>query len=194
VGANAGQYAHELRLAGYTGRIVSFEPLAEPFAQLAQAAARDAAWEAVNCALGAQPAEEVMNVAANGGQSSSLLPMLALHEQAAPQAMNVAVEVVTVRVLDDFLDRHAGCALHVKADVQGFEKRVLEGGPETVRLARSIELELSLAPVYEGAMTFSEGLDLMTSDGFELVDVEPVFAHPGTGDLLQVNGMFRRPR
>jgi hypothetical protein len=34
VGANSGQYASGLRKAGFNGRIISFEPLSEPFIDL----------------------------------------------------------------------------------------------------------------------------------------------------------------
>ncbi len=41
VGANSGQYGGALRAAGYGGRILSFEPLAEAFAMLSERCLED---------------------------------------------------------------------------------------------------------------------------------------------------------
>ena len=65
VGANEGQYGRELRLAGYKGRIVSFEPMAAPFAKLATAARSDPGWDVVQLALGEANAETEINVSRN---------------------------------------------------------------------------------------------------------------------------------
>ncbi|MGN6161287.1 MAG: FkbM family methyltransferase, partial [Marmoricola sp.] len=52
VGANVGQYSALLRSAGYPGRIISVEPLADAFAQLSRRARNDRAWVTVNSAVG----------------------------------------------------------------------------------------------------------------------------------------------
>ena len=56
VGANEGQYGAGLRRAGYTGRVVSFEPGAEAHRNLTQRAHADVQWDvAPRLALGAEP-------------------------------------------------------------------------------------------------------------------------------------------
>src|SRR5882724_10524533 len=52
VGANSGQFGRKLRLAGYSGRIVSFEPVSGPYRQLTEVAKRDDEWCTAQMALG----------------------------------------------------------------------------------------------------------------------------------------------
>ncbi len=56
VGAHHGEYAEELRLNGYKGRIVSFEPVRESFRILREKCSRDERWDAYNYALGSEEA------------------------------------------------------------------------------------------------------------------------------------------
>src|SRR5439155_27146309 len=120
VGANRGQYATDLRQHGYRGKIVSFEPLEEAFAQLAAAAARDVDWTCHRMALGVAAGEAQINVASNL-ESSSLLEMEVGHRAGAPEVSMVSVETVPVSRLDDVLDDDRPCLL--KLDVQGYEDR-----------------------------------------------------------------------
>src|SRR5687767_3589170 len=72
VGAHAGQYGERLRAGGYRGRIVSFEPTPDGFAELEAAAARDDRWRVRRLALGREDGTTTMNVVQ--GTLSSILP------------------------------------------------------------------------------------------------------------------------
>src|SRR4051812_5549404 len=52
VGANIGQTGHAFRERGYSGLIVSFEPVQAVFEELREAATHDAGWICVRAALG----------------------------------------------------------------------------------------------------------------------------------------------
>src|SRR3712207_4654473 len=72
VGAHAGQYGQRLRAGGYRGRLVSFEPTPDAFAELERAAARDSRWQVHRFALGRDDGTTTMNVVP--GTLSSILP------------------------------------------------------------------------------------------------------------------------
>lgn len=191
VGANQGQFGREIRQAGYAGRIVSIEPLEEPFQNLSRLAARDEHWAVVRSAVGPQSGLANMHVAANAGASSSILPMLDLHTRAAPEAKYVADETVEVAALDDIARSHMrdGSRVFVKIDVQGFELQVLAGGMATLARSLLVQIEMSLLPLYETAPGFREVLEFMDQHGFHLVGLEPgIAAHSGV--LLQADGLF----
>lgn len=191
VGANRGQFGLEIRRAGYGGRIVSIEPLAAPYRQLSRLAARDERWTVIRSAVGPRTASATIHVAANGGASSSFLPMLDLHARSAPEARYVADERVEVATLDDLVQPQLGdpAAVFTKIDVQGYELQVLAGGETTLARSTLVQLEMSLLPLYETAPSYREIFDFMAQHGFRLVGIEPGFASP-TGALLQADGLF----
>ncbi len=191
VGANTGQFGRELRALGYRGRIVSFEPLSSAFSVLARAARADGRWEALHMALGDANGTAEMHIAANS-VSSSLLPMLPAHLAAAPNSGYVGSEPTPVRRLDSLFDRICSPAERVflKVDAQGYERRILEGAP--LERIQTLQLEMSLIPLYEGEWLFRELYELLEEKGYTLVFIEPAFADERTGQVLQIDGIFHR--
>lgn len=193
VGANSGQYAHQLRRDGYDGRIVSFEPLSSAYKVLEGASKNDSRWDVRNCALGDKIEELEINIAGNSW-SSSLLGMLPSHSQEAPESVYVDKEVVKVEVLDELFTEYTSPDENVflKIDTQGYTKQVLDGANESIGKIKGVMLEMSLIPLYENEPLIADAIKMMYEKGFALVFIEPEFIKKDTGQQLQVNGFFFR--
>ena len=195
VGANIGQYGSHLRRFGYAGRIHSFEPLPDAFASLERAATGDPDWSTERLALGPSDGTISLNVAGNvAAASSSVLPMLDRHRRAQPDAAYVDVIDVPMRRLDSIWEGlvPAGAVAFIKVDVQGFEAGVLQGAAESVHRAAGLQLELSLALLYEGAPSMRELIELTDDLGMRMVYADPGLSDPESGELLQLDGVFFR--
>lgn len=196
VGANRGQYGRALRCHGYHNEIISFEPLDEAFSELAELAARDSRWEASQVAIGAVEGEVVLNVAANGGASSSILPMLSSHLEAAPESRYIGQRSVALRRLDDILstsNQSSHDRIFLKIDVQGYEGQVLDGAKELLGSPGLVgmQIEVSFAPLYEGGLGWREAFQRATELGMAPFMLEPIFFDP-TGRILQADCTFFR--
>lgn len=194
VGANSGQFGLQLRELGFSGRIVSFEPVEAVFESLEGIARRDGKWTTVHCALGAEDGEAEISVSGNSF-SSSLLEMLPAHLEAAPQSAQVRVETIKLRRLDSLVDELClpTDRIFLKLDVQGFERQVLMGAIRTLPRVLALQLEMSISPLYAGETPFWEMHAQLQEIGFELFSIEPGFSHPVTGRLLQMDGIYIRP-
>lgn len=195
VGANIGQYAKSVRNIGYSGEIVSFEPLSTAYSKLETRSRKDPLWKvAPRTAIGNVDGEIEINISGNS-QSSSLLKMLDLHLNAAPQSVYVGSEVVKISKLDTialtYVENHIN-SVFLKIDVQGFEMQVIEGAFQILPKVEGIQMELSLAPLYEGQLLLDEMLKRMAQLGYELHAILPGFTDKRTGRLLQVDGVFFR--
>lgn len=193
VGANTGQYASQLRKAGYKGDILSFEPLNEAFAALKKKADQDNLWNAVQMGLGDFDGEAVIHIAENS-VSSSIRDIKNEHVQAVPESKYIAQETITVRKLDTVFHEYKkeGKTCFLKIDTQGFEKEVINGALQSLSAFAGIQVEMSLVPLYEGESMYEDLKKLIEQNGFELFSLEPGFSDPETGKLMQVDGVFFR--
>ncbi|MFN5134188.1 MAG: FkbM family methyltransferase [Chitinophagaceae bacterium] len=99
IGANAGQYAKQMRELGYANRIISFEPANEAFQQLSKTAKHDGNWIVNQYALGEKDEKVIINVSQNS-LSSSILSILPEHVQSAPSSAFIAQQETEVKKLD----------------------------------------------------------------------------------------------
>jgi FkbM family methyltransferase len=194
IGANSGQFARELRQdIGYTDRIISFEPLGEVFKSLKANAKGDPRWETFNFAIGDVDEKREINIAGNS-LSSSFLDILPSHLNAAPESKYIGKEVIDVRRLDSMFERVCKSAknIYMKIDTQGFESKVLKGAAMSLPRINTVQMEMSLVPLYGSELLFDEMCSLMREKGYTLIAIENGFSVPDTAQLLQIDGIFRR--
>lgn len=193
IGANVGQFALQIRDIGYTNKIVSFEPMTSAFKLLKAKAKPDPDWEIFNFALGDAEDKQEINISRNS-YSSSLLDMLPAHLESAPESKYIGKEIIEIKKLDTIFSDlcNPSNKVYMKIDTQGFEDKVLKGAENSLRHIHTVQMEMSLVPLYEGAFLFNEVFALMSEKGYTLVAVEPGFSDPDSGQLLQVDGIFHR--
>lgn len=194
VGAHAGEFGQALRHGGYTGQILSFEPVDEHYESLQALATADGHWACSRTAIGDHPGVVEINVSGNDGYSSSVREMTKRHEASDPESAYIRSEQVEMLTLDEAgLTKAGGERPFLKVDTQGYEEGVLAGGSEVLGRCQIAELELSFAELYAGQALFAELVERIRGTGMVLVDLEPGFRDGATGELLQVDALFVRP-
>jgi len=194
IGANTGQFASELRKAGFSGEIISFEPLSEAINVLRKMSIKDFKWKVHDqCAIGDFDGEVQINISGNS-VSSSILPMLNNHSLAAPQSSYVGNESVKIFKLDSIVNKYikASSNIFIKIDTQGFEWQVLNGAENTLKMARGVLCELSLVQLYEGQHLWRQIIDRLEEEGFTLWAFQQGFTNASTGRSSQIDAIFLR--
>jgi FkbM family methyltransferase len=157
VGANCGQFAHEMRTKFPTAHIVSFEPNPTAFGQLQCWAENDGNARALNVAVGDVDDMLEMHIQVEHTASTTLLPTSDLEIALFPQTRRQERLQVRVRRLDDVLADNGievGPNTFLKFDIQGFEDKALRGAPQTLSRVGALMTEVFLAEMYEGQADF----------------------------------------
>jgi FkbM family methyltransferase len=167
--------------------------LSSAFKLLEAKAKGDAAWDIFNFALGDAEAKQEINIAENSC-CSSLLNILPSHEKYVPKSKYIGTEIINVRTLDSIFFNLCKPVnrVYLKIDTQGFENKVIKGAEKSLGQIDTIQMEMSLVPLYENELLFNDMYSLMTEKGYSLIAIETGFSDQATGQMLKVDGIFRR--
>jgi FkbM family methyltransferase len=192
VGANVGQFTVAAAETFGALTVHAFEPLPTAAAEFRRHTAGLRGVTLHEIALGDSEGTATLRVSANS-VSSSLLPMRSTHRETFPESAALGNIEVAVTTLDRAL---AGAALVapvlLKVDAQGYEARVLRGASATRAQVEHVLVETSLVPLYEGEPTFTELIACLGEWGFVFEAAVGFLESPKTGELLQLDALFRR--
>jgi FkbM family methyltransferase len=167
----------------------AFEPLPDFFKKLK---AKTQAYQKVTCHnLALSNDEGTFPMFVNTwATTSSLLPTAELLREQIPDiGFQRCVDIQAI-CLDKYVaEKKLPTPDVIKMDVQGFEKKVIEGGVNTVRSSQYCFIEMSFQQLYEEAPLFDEIYQLMRDLGFSIIGVSNPLRSP-SGTPLQVDGIF----
>lgn len=198
VGANEGQFALEVRQAGFLGRIDSFEPIGSTFELLQSNMVSDSGWHGHRLALSDSEREVEMNL-----YPWSTLASLTSTTEVGAQVFGsflddefsvVATENTRTRRLDDLALPDLGPTF-LKIDTQGHDWSVYSGATSTLNRVVLLAMELSFVPYYETSVAAWESLRRLAEDGFKLAYLDQTVAR-GDDPLIigEADGYFVRSR
>jgi FkbM family methyltransferase len=176
VGAHQGEYTSFLRQNGYSGRIISFEPIASNYEVLQRRASGDELWETLSVALGSEDGEGEINVTNSTVFSSFHQPNAYALREFGDHADIDHVERVAVRRLDSLLRELArpGDQTFLKMDTQGWDLEVLRGASGVLGYIKALQSEVSMQPIYGRMPNLEESLDRFRELGFSVAGLFPV--------------------
>ena len=187
VGANIGQFHEYLRLfLRYSGRVVSFEPVAELYDTIARLAAADPLWTTRKMALGETDSSVMINVFTERTLSSILdrdeASLIAMgYDKYLRETELARTEAVPLRRLDSVFDEvvnNPNAHVFLKSDTQGYDLNVIRGASKCLHRIAALQVEVSIRQVYKGAPSYLEVLRELSDLGFETTGMFPVQRDP----------------
>lgn len=173
VGANSGQYATMLRQrVGYTGYIISFEPIPAAANTLRKKAKRDPKWFVEEVALDKITGTAIFNIMKSDQFSSLHAPSeneVNLFKNQNEIKSQISVKTMTLK--EAFKkhknELHFSCPF-LKMDTQGHDLDVARGAEEILKSFVGLQSELSIKRIYENSPDYTEVISYYQSQDFEL--------------------------
>jgi FkbM family methyltransferase len=173
VGANYGQYAQMLRhRAGFTGLIISFEPISDAAAALREKANGDKNWIIEEEALAAHNGKRPFNVMRCSEFSSLSMPR---HDDVdifrdwnkVEESITVKTETLT-KAYRRLKKTYNFQRPFLKLDTQGYDLEIVTHAKPVISEFIGLQSELAIKKLYETSIDFREALTIYEQCGFAL--------------------------
>lgn len=198
IGGNVGEYGKRLRSGGFTGRIVSFEPIAGTADRLRDAAKDDPDWHVIECALGEIEEKAEMTVVGGRGATSSLLDVSEFGKSWSQRLEGNSKQMVDVRRLDSVFDQAisglGAPRVFMKIDTQGYDLPVFRGAGERLDDILGLQSEVASVPIYEGMARLPEQIAAYEEAGFETTGMFPVSLDQASLRVIEFDVVMIRTR
>ena len=196
VGANTGQFGRTLRKVGYTGRIVSFEPMARAREELESLAREDGSWKVRDVALGKIPEQRTLQIFADDTFSS-------LHTIRAEASVvfgqyveKTGTQRVSVECLDDLwpslFDGSDSGPVLLKTDTQGHDLEVLQGAERSLQSVVAILSEASIERLYENSPSLADLAAYLERQGYRASGYYPFSHRRESLAMVELDAFFVR--
>jgi FkbM family methyltransferase len=193
VGANRGFWSQHLRMSGYRGQIVSFEPISANAGAIEAKRKGDPSWLAMACALGSEEGAADFNVVRSGPADETVLSsFLPIRNHTA----RTTIEQVEIRRLESLWpmlrDLVPEPRIFLKMDTQGYDTQVIAGAGAVLDHVRLLQSEISVEPLYDGMTHYTDALRGYEELGFRLMDLF-VVNRTREGGVLEYDCLMARP-
>lgn len=192
VGANIGQFAQGLRKLGYTGDIISFEPLSPAYQVLKQKAGNEPSWQVHQLALGSADETRALNVMRASDLTSFYEPnkygLDTFREEVVDH--HEFVHVVRLDSVRSVLERiQEAKSAFLKIDTQGHDLEVFRGAKGLLPKISLLQMELSVNPIYDGTPDWKCVVDEVQDAGFAMAGMFAV-TYDKSGKVIELDGLF----
>jgi FkbM family methyltransferase len=171
VGANAGQYADMIRdRCGFSGPIVSFEPIPVHADALRKRALDRRDWFIESSVLNRKPGPVDFNITSGDQLSSMNKPQTGdLYQRESVVVQTLRLEATTLAVeFDKYKELLGFRRPFLKMDTQGSDLEVAAGADDRLQQFVGLQSELAFKPLYENIPSADEALTFYRSKGFEI--------------------------
>lgn len=196
VGANDGWFRNWVReKAGFTGLIVSFEPIAAQVRALEKLAADDPLWIIRPCALGRREEVREFHVMDSDVFSSFLKPdpnQPGKYADANCLNFSTPVQVRTVAAeWRQIAAQHGVSRMHLKMDTQGFDLEVFAGAEPVLDSIVTLQSELAFVHLYENGADYRDAIQTYAAAGYRTSMLQPI-AYDDALRMVEADGLFVR--